>query len=104
LIGSDRDNEQFRKQIQLKIEAASGTLMKFGTDLKEFRDLQVRYNEQKARNEQAEMFTRNWVEWKDKFSKSVEEIRKREKLYIEILKRRRDTAKGNDMEGAPSQQ
>jgi hypothetical protein len=37
------------------------------------------------------MFTRNWVDWKDKFAKGVEEIRKREKLYIEVLKRRRDT-------------
>jgi hypothetical protein len=42
------------------------------------------------------MFTRNWVEWKDKFTKGVEEIRKREKLFIEVLKRRRDTARGHD--------
>lgn len=63
--------------------------------------MSVRYNEEKQRNDAADLYSRNLMEWKEKYENAVEEIRKREKLYIEVLKQRRDTMmnQNNDIEG-----
>lgn len=58
--------------------------------------MSVRYNEEKARNSQADMLQQNLIEWKDKYMTAVEEIKRREQLYIEVLQKRRATVQGQD--------
>lgn len=59
----------------MRIDEADTALKSFEVDLRGFKNLQVRYNEEKQRDDAADLYNRNFFEWKDKFEKAVNEIR-----------------------------
>ena len=84
-LGGDQDNQNFRNQLNDKMKKASELMKKFTTDLEDFRNLTVSYDQtvsltkiltqsQKARQDKYEAFNDQFSTMTQKYKSAVADI------------------------------
>lgn len=91
-LGGDQDNQIFRNQLNDKMKKASELMKKFTTDLEDFRNLTVSYDQTKARQDKYEAFNDQFSTMTQKYRSAVADIQQKQKLYMEVLEKRRTLA------------